>query len=134
MVFNALVSCPYIILGTFGPLVTMSGNACSSPSFLSMINKLNKQEHWKPILTNYPTKVIAGYFFLFFTVFGVLILRVRQPSLKRPYKPFIWAPIFFSLFSAFIIVRGLILVPLQGSLLVLLMIFGGLVHFYKRMA
>ncbi|MCJ1462864.1 hypothetical protein MMC07_001467 [Pseudocyphellaria aurata] len=50
MTFNALTACPYIIFGTFGPLVTMSG--------------------------------IAGYVFLFLTVCGVLILRVRQPLLK----------------------------------------------------
>lgn len=86
------------------------------------------------MFTDHPNKGIAGYVFLFLTVLGVLILRVRQPSLKRPYKPLIWAPIFFCLFSAFIIVRGLIFAPLQGSLLVVLMVVGGIFHFYKRMA
>lgn len=129
--FNALIACPYIILGTFGPLVTMSGNAYSiSPFFPSMINW---HQHCKPRFTNCPTKGIAGYVFLFLSVLGVLILRVRQPSLKRPYKTLIWAPIFFSLFSAFIIVRGLIFSPVQGSLLAVLMAFGGIMQFYKRM-
>ena len=130
MIFNALTACPYIILGTFGPLVTMSGNASISQSFPSLIDQHNR---WKASSTDNLTTGIAGYIFLFLTVFGVLILRVRQPSLKRPYRVIIWAPIFFSLLSAFIIVRGLIFAPIQGSLLVVLMIVGGIVHFYKRM-
>lgn len=96
ILFNAGMSCIYIMLGSFGALVTFIG--------------------------------IAEYCFFFLTVVGLLILRVTQPSLRRPYRPAIWMPIIFSVMSLLIVIRGVIAAPIQSALLGSLLFAGGLYH------
>lgn len=79
----------------------------------------------------HPTIGIAGYFFLLLTVIGLLILRVTQPHLNRPYKPWLIAPVIFCICSAFLVFRGVLSSPIQGALLALLMGLGGCVHYWK---
>lgn len=53
------------------------------------------------------------YFFCFLTVFGLLLLRRREPLLVRPYKSPLWVPAIFCVASLCLVVRALVASPLQ---------------------
>ena len=61
---------------------------------------------------------LAEYFFFFLTVLGAIILRWREPDLRRPVKPFILIPALFAVISGFVVVRGAIFAPVQAGILV----------------
>ncbi|TDZ61794.1 b(0,+)-type amino acid transporter 1 [Colletotrichum trifolii] len=67
---------------------------------------------------------LGEYTFFFLTVLGAVILRVREPSLKRPYKPFVGIPVVFALVSGFVVVRGAIFAPVQALILIVLWLVG----------
>ncbi|KAF8535140.1 amino acid/polyamine transporter I [Trichophaea hybrida] len=71
---------------------------------------------------------MAEYTFFFLTVVGLLILRFREPELRRPYKPIIAVPVVFCLVSAAVLFRTAVFVPLQAVILVLLFVGGVVVH------
>ncbi|KAL8823261.1 MAG: hypothetical protein Q9191_006016, partial [Dirinaria sp. TL-2023a] len=81
MVFNAVLTCAYIVVGEFGTLITFYG--------------------------------VAGYTFYFLTVLGLIVLRVREPFLERPYRTWISTPIIFCCVSLFLISRGVFAQPVQ---------------------
>ena len=56
---------------------------------------------------------VAGYSFYFLTVLGLIILRVREPELERPYKTWITTPICFCCVSLFLITRGVFSAPVE---------------------
>ncbi|KAF2157044.1 amino acid transporter [Myriangium duriaei CBS 260.36] len=56
---------------------------------------------------------VAGYTFYFFTVLGLIVLRVREPHLERPYKCWITTPIIFCAVSIFLLSRAVFAQPLQ---------------------
>lgn len=122
MVFNSLMVCPFILLGTFGPLVTMTGNKSLDQPKSSFIHLFKHA---------YPTVGIASLSFLFLTVFGLLVIRVTQPHLNRPYKPWLIAPVVFCICTASIVLRGVISSPIQGAILALLIGLGAFVHYWK---
>ncbi|KUJ19707.1 amino acid transporter [Mollisia scopiformis] len=64
---------------------------------------------------------IAQYSFYFLTVLGLLILRVREPSLPRLYKTSVLIPVIFCIASGLVVIRTVIFLPSQG------LIFAGLV-------
>ncbi|KAJ3938075.1 uncharacterized protein N0V96_011757 [Colletotrichum fioriniae] len=67
---------------------------------------------------------LGEYTFFFLTVFGAVILRVREPKLRRPYKPFVLIPVVFALVSGFVVVRGAMFAPVQALILIVLWIVG----------
>ncbi|OBR14543.1 Amino acid transporter [Colletotrichum higginsianum IMI 349063] len=67
---------------------------------------------------------LGEYTFFFLTVLGAVILRVREPKLRRPYKPFVLIPVVFALVSGFVVVRGAIFAPIQALILVVLWLVG----------
>lgn len=71
---------------------------------------------------------LAEYAFFFLTVLGAIILRIREPSLPRPVKPFIAIPILFALISGFVVIRGAVFAPIQAAILVGIWVVG--VAFY----
>ncbi|TVY36193.1 b(0,+)-type amino acid transporter [Lachnellula subtilissima] len=75
---------------------------------------------------------LGEYSFFFLTVLGAIILRYREPDLKRPYKPFILIPAIFVVVSGFIVIRGAIFAPVQAGILVLVWIIGGGFYFVRR--
>lgn len=79
MVFNALLTAGYVVVGEFGTLVTFYG--------------------------------VAGYTFYFLTVLGLIVLRVREPNLERPYKTWISTPIIFCCVSLFLLSRAVFASP-----------------------
>lgn len=60
---------------------------------------------------------LGEYTFFFLTVLGAIVLRYREPSLERPYKPTVIIPVIFSLVSGFVVVRGAIFAPSQAAIL-----------------
>ncbi|ANB11084.1 Mup1p [Sugiyamaella lignohabitans] len=67
----------------------------------------------------------AGYSFYFLTVSGVIVLRIREPDLDRPYKTYISTPILFCCVALFLVSRTLFEKPIE-SLFVALFIASGL--------
>lgn len=67
---------------------------------------------------------MGEYSFFFLTVLGALVLRFRDPSLDRPYKPFIVIPLLFAFVSLFIVVRGAAFEPLLFGVLALVWAVG----------
>ncbi|GLA73066.1 hypothetical protein AtubIFM55763_003965 [Aspergillus tubingensis] len=74
---------------------------------------------------------VAGYTFYFVTVLGLIILRVREPYLHRPYKTWISTPIIFCCVSLFLLSRAVIAEPLQ-TLIVVAFIIAGIPVYYWR--
>ncbi|KAK4129100.1 amino acid transporter [Parathielavia appendiculata] len=61
---------------------------------------------------------LGEYTFFFLTVMGAIILRYREPDLRRPYKPVLVIPVIFALVSGFVVVRGAAFAPTQAFILV----------------
>lgn len=74
---------------------------------------------------------VAGYTFYFFTVLGLIVLRVREPNLERPYKTWITTPIIFCCVSLFLLSRAVFAEPLQ-TLIVLGFIVAGVPVYWWR--
>ncbi|KAI1339985.1 amino acid transporter [Xylariaceae sp. FL0016] len=67
---------------------------------------------------------LGEYSFFFLTVLGAIVLRFREPGLRRPYKPFILIPVIFAVVSGFVVVRGAIFAPILAIVLIALWILG----------
>jgi amino acid transporter len=61
---------------------------------------------------------VASYLFYFLSVVGLIILRVREPDLERPYKCWIATPIIFCCVSLFLLSRAIFAKPLQALVVV----------------
>jgi amino acid transporter len=72
---------------------------------------------------------VAGYTFYFQTVLGLIILRVREPDLERPYKTWITTPIIFCCVSLFLLSRAVFAEPIQTLLVVAFMLVGLIIWF-----
>ncbi len=76
---------------------------------------------------------VAGYTFYFITVLGLIILRVREPALERPYKTWITTPIIFCCVSLFLLSRAVFAQPLQTLTVVIFVVAGIPVYFWRIM-
>ena len=74
---------------------------------------------------------VAGYTFYFSTVLGLIILRVREPELERPYKTWIITPIIFCCVSLFLLSRAVFAQPGQ-TLVVIAFVVAGLPVYWLR--
>lgn len=74
---------------------------------------------------------LGEFTFFLLTVIGAIVLRFRQPELRRPHKPFIGIPVLFALVSAFVVVRGAAFAPLLAIILIVLWVIGLLVYWIK---
>ena len=74
---------------------------------------------------------VAGYTFYFVTVLGLIVLRIREPHLERPYRTWITTPIIFCCVSLFLLSRAVIAEPLQ-TLIVVAFIITGVPLYYWR--
>ncbi|KAK5737952.1 hypothetical protein LTR17_006392 [Elasticomyces elasticus] len=57
---------------------------------------------------------VASYLFYFAAVVGLIVLRVREPELERPYKCWIGTPVVFCCVSLFLVSRAVFAKPLQA--------------------
>ncbi len=74
---------------------------------------------------------VAGYTFYFLTVLGLIILRVKEPQLERPYKAWIMTPIVFCCVSLFLLSTAVFAQPLQTVIVVAFVIAGVPVYFWR---
>ena len=74
---------------------------------------------------------VAGYSFYFVTVLGVIVLRVREPALERPYRTWISTPIIFCCVSLFLLSRAVFAEPVQTVVVLGFMLAGAVVYFWK---
>lgn len=74
---------------------------------------------------------VAGYTFYFLTVLGLIVLRVREPQLERPYKTWITTPIIFCCVSLFLLSRAVFAQPIQTLTVVIFVVAGIPVYFWR---
>jgi amino acid transporter len=74
---------------------------------------------------------VAGYSFYFLTVLGLIILRVKEPHLERPYKTWITTPIIFCCVSLFLLSRAVFAQPLHTLIVVAFVLTGIPVFFWR---
>ena len=74
---------------------------------------------------------VAGYTFYFLTVVGLIVLRVREPYLERPYKTWISTPVIFCCVSLFLLTRAIVAEPIQTLIVVGFVILGIPVFFWR---
>jgi len=55
--------------------------------------------------------------FLFLAALGVIILRIREPGLHRPYKVHLAVPVAFCIIAFSVVVSSLPFAPIQASIL-----------------
>jgi amino acid transporter len=83
---------------------------------------------FKTLITFYG---VAGYTFYFTTVLGLIVLRIREPNLERPYRTWITTPIIFCCVSLFLVSRAVIAQPVQTLIVVGFIISGIPVYFWR---
>lgn len=74
---------------------------------------------------------VAGYTFYFVTVLGLIVLRVKEPQLERPYKTWIATPIIFCCVSLFLLSRAVFAQPLQTMIVVAFVAAGVPVYYWR---
>lgn len=74
---------------------------------------------------------VAGYTFYFLAVLGLIVLRVREPRLERPYRTWITTPIVFCCVSLFLLSRAVFAQPLQTLVVVAFVVAGVPVYFWR---
>lgn len=87
------------------------------------------------IVGEFPTLVtfygVAGYTFYFLTVLGLIVLRVKEPHLERPYKTWITTPIIFCCVSLFLLSRAVFARPFQTVSVICFVVAGIPVYFWR---
>ena len=74
---------------------------------------------------------LAAYLFYFLTVLGLLILRVNEPHLERPYRCWITTPVVFCCVSLFLLSRSIVAQPWTSGAVVVFVAIGLLIYFVK---
>lgn len=59
--------------------------------------------------------VLASWAFYFLTVLGLVILRVKEPNLERPYRTWIVTPLTFCAVALFLLCMPIIAAPLEAA-------------------
>ena len=83
---------------------------------------------FKTLITFYG---VAGYTFYFLTVLGLIVLRIREPRLERPYKTWITTPIIFCCVSLFLVSRAVFAQPVQTLIVVAFIVAGVPIYFWR---
>ncbi|KAJ3787827.1 amino acid permease-domain-containing protein [Lentinula aff. detonsa] len=73
--------------------------------------------------------VVASWSFYFLTVLGLVILRIKEPMLERPYKTWIITPLVFCGVALFLLVMPIIAAPLE-AVAVLVFVLAGVPVYY----
>lgn len=74
---------------------------------------------------------VASYLFYFLSVVGLIVLRVREPALERPYKCWIATPIVFCCVSLFLLSRAIFAKPLQALVVVAFIAVGMPLYWWR---
>lgn len=74
---------------------------------------------------------VASYLFYFLSVVGLIVLRVREPDLERPYKCWIATPVIFCCVSLFLLSRAIFAKPLQALVVVAFIAVGVPLYWWR---
>lgn len=74
---------------------------------------------------------VAGYSFYFLTVLGLIVLRVKEPNLERPYRTWITTPIIFCCVSLFLLSRAVFAQPVQTVVVVIFIAVGVPIYYWR---
>jgi amino acid transporter len=74
---------------------------------------------------------VAGYTFYFLTVLGLLVLRIKEPGLERPYKTWLSTPIIFCCVALFLLSRSAFAEPGQTLIVVAFIVAGVPLYFWR---
>lgn len=74
---------------------------------------------------------VAAYTFYFLTVLGLIILRIREPYLERPYRTWITTPVIFCCVSLFLLSRAVFAKPAQVGIVLGFVAVGVPVYFWR---
>ncbi|KAJ5675926.1 hypothetical protein N7462_008823 [Penicillium macrosclerotiorum] len=105
----------------YTPINAMAFNAALTAVYIGV-------GEFKTLVTFYG---VAGYTFYFLTVLGLIVLRIREPRLERPYRTWITTPIIFCCVSLFLLSRAVIAEPLQTLIVVGFIITGVPVYYWR---
>ena len=83
------------------------------------------------IFRDYVVKVRSGDVGSLPAVLGLIVLRIREPQLERPYRTWITTPIIFCCVSLFLLSRAVISEPLQTLIVVAFIITGVPVYYWR---
>lgn len=75
---------------------------------------------------------MAEWVFYVSTVLGLVILRRREPDMKRPYRPMLVLPLTFVVVGSLVIVRSAMFAPVQSGALAVLLLVGAVIGMYSR--
>ena len=76
---------------------------------------------------------VASYLFYFAAVVGLIVLRVKEPELERPYKCWIVTPVIFCCVSLFLVSRAVFARPGQALVVVGFLAIGAVVWGVKTL-
>ncbi|KAJ5966077.1 hypothetical protein N7481_012791 [Penicillium waksmanii] len=105
----------------FTPIYAMAFNAVLTAAYIAV-------GEFGTLVTFYG---VAGYTFYFVTVLGLIVLRIREPHLERPYRTWITTPIIFCCVSLFLLSRAVIAEPLQTLIVVAFIITGVPIYYWR---
>lgn len=74
---------------------------------------------------------LVGYLFYFLTVFGVIVLRIKEPLLDRPYRTYITTPIMFCCVALFLVLRTVFEKPLESFYALCFVALGVPIYYWK---
>ena len=105
----------------FTPINAMVANAALTAAYVGV-------GEFATLVTFYG---VAGYTFYFLTVLGLIVLRVREPYLERPYKTWIVTPVIFCCVSLFLLTRAVVAEPVQTLIVVAFVLCGIPVYLFR---
>lgn len=74
---------------------------------------------------------VASYLFYFAAVVGLIILRVKEPELERPYKCWIVTPVIFCCVSLFLLSRAIFAKPFQAMVVIAFIAIGFPLYWWR---
>lgn len=74
---------------------------------------------------------VASYLFYFAAVVGLIVLRVTEPELERPYKCWIVTPIIFCCVSLFLLSRAVFAKPFQALIVIAFIAVGFPLYWWR---
>ncbi len=74
---------------------------------------------------------VASYLFYFLAVVGLIVLRVTEPELERPYKCWIVTPVVFCCVSLFLVSRAVFATPVQACVVVAFIAAGVPIYWWR---
>ncbi|EIM90040.1 L-methionine transporter [Stereum hirsutum FP-91666 SS1] len=78
--------------------------------------------------------VVASWAFYFLTVLGLVILRIKEPGLERPYRCFITTPLIFCAVALFLLCMPIIAAPLEAMAVLGFVLVGVPIYYITQRA